>query len=163
MIRRPPRSTLFPYTTLFRSDDLDALEHVLALRDDLAPARTLRLPRVDRDHAFLGSIEVGGEVEHRSIVAGEAVARVEVVEQTRDRPRDPGTRGAPQVEVVHTVPPVGAEPYVQDDVPAVVGYFGAEPPIRLIGTLVHQHVLRLSAAEAVIVDLLAAIDAPPRP
>src|SRR3712207_7929847 len=25
MIRRPPRSTLFPYTTLFRSDDL---EHV---------------------------------------------------------------------------------------------------------------------------------------
>src|SRR3712207_7730111 len=26
MIRRPPRSTLFPYTTLFRSDD-DAGEH----------------------------------------------------------------------------------------------------------------------------------------
>src|SRR3712207_7391258 len=24
MIRRPPRSTLFPYTTLFRSPDLDA-------------------------------------------------------------------------------------------------------------------------------------------
>src|SRR5688572_32767300 len=23
MIRRPPRSTLFPYTTLFRSDDID--------------------------------------------------------------------------------------------------------------------------------------------
>src|SRR2546427_7057898 len=31
MIRRPPRSTLFPYTTLFRSlfpGSLDALEHV---------------------------------------------------------------------------------------------------------------------------------------
>src|SRR2546430_4382422 len=26
MIRRPPRSTLFPYTTLFRSDDLRQLE-----------------------------------------------------------------------------------------------------------------------------------------
>src|SRR2546427_6670239 len=26
MIRRPPRSTLFPYTTLFRSCELDALE-----------------------------------------------------------------------------------------------------------------------------------------
>src|SRR3712207_7631561 len=25
MIRRPPRSTLFPYTTLFRSDDEDGL------------------------------------------------------------------------------------------------------------------------------------------
>src|SRR5687768_18156345 len=26
MIRRPPRSTLFPYTTLFRSDDLGLLK-----------------------------------------------------------------------------------------------------------------------------------------
>src|SRR3712207_7199521 len=26
MIRRPPRSTLFPYTTLFRSDDAGTLE-----------------------------------------------------------------------------------------------------------------------------------------
>src|SRR3989454_12120587 len=32
MIRRPPRSTLFPYTTLFRSAKLRAL--VLALDDD---------------------------------------------------------------------------------------------------------------------------------
>src|SRR5947209_14360108 len=30
MIRRPPRSTLFPYTTLFRSDDL---EYVPVLND----------------------------------------------------------------------------------------------------------------------------------
>src|SRR3712207_6963396 len=29
MIRRPPRSTLFPYTTLFRSDQALALQHVL--------------------------------------------------------------------------------------------------------------------------------------
>src|SRR5258708_8756945 len=29
MIRRPPRSTLFPYTTLFRSDDLEQLGAVL--------------------------------------------------------------------------------------------------------------------------------------
>src|SRR2546422_5873332 len=27
MIRRPPRSTLFPYTTLFRSTDLERLSH----------------------------------------------------------------------------------------------------------------------------------------
>src|SRR3712207_8748406 len=27
MIRRPPRSTLFPYTTLFRSEDGDAARH----------------------------------------------------------------------------------------------------------------------------------------
>src|SRR3989442_8766469 len=47
MIRRPPRSTLFPYTTLFRSAraaaDLrrpDRLGHVLAAKQDaLAPER----------------------------------------------------------------------------------------------------------------------------
>src|SRR2546427_8902674 len=35
MIRRPPRSTLFPYTTLFRS--LDVLEEAVVSRND-APA-----------------------------------------------------------------------------------------------------------------------------
>src|SRR3712207_7025550 len=34
MIRRPPRSTLFPYTTLFRSPKLDDAALVLALRSD---------------------------------------------------------------------------------------------------------------------------------
>src|SRR3712207_9125772 len=36
MIRRPPRSTLFPYTTLFRSRGIDLTEHGLiaeAVRD----------------------------------------------------------------------------------------------------------------------------------
>src|SRR2546426_6074473 len=32
MIRRPPRSTLFPYTTLFRSDEKD-LPYLLAFKD----------------------------------------------------------------------------------------------------------------------------------
>src|SRR5256885_17082206 len=36
MIRRPPRSTLFPYTTLFRSSS----QRVLELREDLVSART---------------------------------------------------------------------------------------------------------------------------
>src|SRR5256886_8889748 len=33
MIRRPPRSTLFPYTTLFRSHDLDEAALVRILRE----------------------------------------------------------------------------------------------------------------------------------
>src|SRR3712207_8221680 len=37
MIRRPPRSTLFPYTTLFRSDPYSLLGHVWALRHDIGP------------------------------------------------------------------------------------------------------------------------------
>src|SRR5256885_9814223 len=31
MIRRPPRSTLFPYTTLFRSDGYDVARHLRAI------------------------------------------------------------------------------------------------------------------------------------
>src|SRR2546427_12125518 len=34
MIRRPPRSTLFPYTTLFRSTRVSTLSHIL---DDTEP------------------------------------------------------------------------------------------------------------------------------
>src|SRR2546430_11638823 len=36
MIRRPPRSTLFPYTTLFRSIDLLAVRKVLWELEDVA-------------------------------------------------------------------------------------------------------------------------------
>src|SRR3712207_8168969 len=35
MIRRPPRSTLFPYTTLFRSDLLASSEEMLRLQAEL--------------------------------------------------------------------------------------------------------------------------------
>src|SRR2546426_11999158 len=35
MIRRPPRSTLFPYTTLFRSAQLVAWEQRIVLREEL--------------------------------------------------------------------------------------------------------------------------------
>src|SRR3712207_8871249 len=37
MIRRPPRSTLFPYTTLFRSDAFAAQAELALLDDDLRP------------------------------------------------------------------------------------------------------------------------------
>src|SRR2546430_11744939 len=47
MIRRPPRSTLFPYTTLFRSWPLE----VLSARHHLGP---LSLPRLDADLALAG-------------------------------------------------------------------------------------------------------------
>src|SRR2546427_9269650 len=48
MIRRPPRSTLFPYTTLFRSQDV-AL-HPIVVSDDVMPGvgRPLGVFRGDR-------------------------------------------------------------------------------------------------------------------
>src|SRR3712207_8465544 len=61
MIRRPPRSTLFPYTTLFRSDDVRARERVAGGRlehraghaerepDEQADERAGHAPVVDDD------------------------------------------------------------------------------------------------------------------
>src|SRR2546425_12048541 len=51
MIRRPPRSTLFPYTTLFRSVPLDAAKALAGTfqtfadaGDDLSQSRTCLIP-----------------------------------------------------------------------------------------------------------------------
>src|SRR5687768_17695715 len=44
MIRRPPRSTLFPYTTLFRSD---GVEGGLTLEDQIAFAREAKARGAD--------------------------------------------------------------------------------------------------------------------
>src|SRR3712207_9563752 len=52
MIRRPPRSTLFPYTTLFRSHDAEATTvRVLAADDSGAPVLaidTLKTRAIDQ-------------------------------------------------------------------------------------------------------------------
>src|SRR5438876_2514818 len=51
MIRRPPRSTLFPYTTLFRSDDCAGA----AGGARCAAARVQRVPEAGADHGALAS------------------------------------------------------------------------------------------------------------
>src|SRR3712207_8922617 len=81
MIRRPPRSTLFPYTTLFRSDDgwtlvdcgwkmpgaLEALaggiEEAGARLEDV---RTLVITHFHSDHYGLAGTVVGRSEEHTS-------------------------------------------------------------------------------------------------
>src|SRR2546430_5290737 len=53
MIRRPPRSTLFPYTTLFRSKESDllgkGLQHILkqSIVEDLAPENDPKVKAVE--------------------------------------------------------------------------------------------------------------------
>src|SRR5256885_11818045 len=56
MIRRPPRSTLFPYTTLFRSGLREAFDGVHLL-DGVAPGE---LPGVKRLQRHLASLALGG-------------------------------------------------------------------------------------------------------
>src|SRR3712207_9004254 len=54
MIRRPPRSTLFPYTTLFRSPPLPILDVEVVVVD------RHRLPRELEQHAALGPGQLAG-------------------------------------------------------------------------------------------------------
>src|SRR3712207_8972350 len=64
MIRRPPRSTLFPYTTLFRSD-IDEREGRVEAEDRGAHgARRRRGPRL-RGAAAGGRVRAAGHQGHR--------------------------------------------------------------------------------------------------
>src|SRR4051794_41577143 len=57
MIRRPPRSTLFPYTTLFRSETYlaEVVQCECVLRAQRRIARLLRQSRLDRKSTRLNS------------------------------------------------------------------------------------------------------------
>src|SRR5258708_24260620 len=64
MIRRPPRSTLFPYTTLFRSPDIHGIHHIITAIEDLGP-NVLRLQHVVqiRNRAIVRSEEHTSELQ----------------------------------------------------------------------------------------------------
>src|SRR5688572_31287290 len=69
MIRRPPRSTLFPYTTLFRSRILheEPVQRVRPLLEDLRQLRAVHAPpRVLRDDAAHGVLAGTRSEEHTS-------------------------------------------------------------------------------------------------
>src|SRR3989449_7654158 len=60
MIRRPPRSTLFPYTTLFRSGGVEGadggVDHhggKLSPRDDPHPRRDRKSTRLKSSHGYI--------------------------------------------------------------------------------------------------------------
>src|SRR2546429_7256999 len=62
MIRRPPRSTLFPYTTLFRSDG-NPIRPLGQCDADMR--RDLRLRALHQDHAVVRSEEHTSELQSR--------------------------------------------------------------------------------------------------
>src|SRR3712207_5787519 len=94
MIRRPPASTLFPYTTLFRSNDDDQLagvnkpveqaEQLLDVDEVQAGGRLVE----DVDAALIG--HAGGQLEPLPLAAGqrgERLAEAEVAEPDVVYPR----------------------------------------------------------------------------
>src|SRR2546422_10664917 len=89
MIRRPPRSTLFPYTTLFRSEPVANAEHRPA-RPRVAGdgGHDRREPR-DRARAKVVPVaEAAGEDHH----VGPLQVRLAVPDLARLRPRFPRRR-----------------------------------------------------------------------
>src|SRR2546422_9452788 len=84
MIRRPPRSTLFPYTTLFRSEqEAIGVVHVAL---DLEPLRLVQAALADREVAqlVLGEERLGAAVHVVVLQSGD---RLEILESARGEDR----------------------------------------------------------------------------
>src|SRR5207302_11016196 len=58
LLRRPPRSTLFPYTTLFRSFDVNRVPRLTANNHAVVVGQTLSIP-----------VQLGGSANSNGIVA----------------------------------------------------------------------------------------------
>src|SRR5687768_17700541 len=77
MIRRPPRSTLFPYTTLFRSE-LDLLRRHARLQQRVAHAVGTVAGAVDRHHLARVLVQITGDVVHLAVLGRPQVGPVGV-------------------------------------------------------------------------------------
>src|SRR2546422_4328903 len=65
MIRRPPRSTLFPYTTLFRSDrEVQVVEHGLAVASAVVEAHVLEADLAARHLELARARQVAADVRY---------------------------------------------------------------------------------------------------
>src|SRR3712207_7279418 len=82
MIRRPPRSTLFPYTTLFRS--AARVEHKVTLKISGGPLRSLDIVGVDPDaQPELDSYVVPQKAAQASSLASATAVALEDRKSTR--------------------------------------------------------------------------------
>src|SRR5258708_10805314 len=80
MIRRPPRSTLFPYTTLFRSIEGGATIPEVAEQCDVSISSVGRFLRLHRETGSISSAKFGGYKDF-TLAAHEDLVRQLVAEQ----------------------------------------------------------------------------------
>src|SRR5258706_1839477 len=124
MIRRPPRSTLFPYTTLFRSIDVDGISHVVNFDLPNVPEtyvhRVGRTARAGADGTAISLIAGGEEMAYLRDI--EKLIRIALPREDRRTPghRDPapapsqhrGGRSTPRLHAVRAneAPPAAKGP-----------------------------------------------------
>src|SRR3989449_1055301 len=109
MIRRPPRSTLFPYTTLFRSLDTDrilltlrnALQHV-----DLASENVRLKAEVHAQHEIVGTSRAVKQVIERIEKVAPTAARVLITGEN-------GTGKELVARAIHALSPRAPGPFVE--------------------------------------------------
>src|SRR2546422_3756389 len=93
MIRRPPRSTLFPYTTLFRSQVHDA-ENDFRAGETRARPCPLRGARQDRKSTRLNSSH--GYISYAVFCLKKKKKRTTIIPATNARQDHPGTQRDPE-------------------------------------------------------------------
>src|SRR3712207_7305078 len=76
MIRRPPRSTLFPYTTLFRSDDAFALRR----RERARLAALVEQDATTELDLTVADTVALGRLPHEGLWGGDSAERSRIVE-----------------------------------------------------------------------------------
>src|SRR5947207_13598027 len=93
MIRRPPRSTLFPYTTLFRSPLASLVRHRC---DALEPTASARPARRHDQHPGLSAHRARGVPGARpGLLSGPRPRREHALRQPRRRAAADGPTGVP--------------------------------------------------------------------
>src|SRR3989442_11006592 len=140
MIRRPPRSTLFPYTTLFRSVIRRALRHVVIAAHD-APGVAAVLAAVQRRVLIfdqrIDGVGIGGGDRDRDL-ADDVIRRREAVAR-EPLPRDPAVARDPQPAPGATALQV---PGLHLELPHAgeqrVGIAGVDGQIRASGVRVYE-------------------------
>src|SRR3989442_7354441 len=85
MIRRPPRSTLFPYTTLFRSAPVpfgDVIGRAAARRREITPGIDRKSTRLNSSHVRISYAVFC--LKKKIVIAGPGPVAVEHVEMSVD-------------------------------------------------------------------------------
>src|SRR3712207_8615359 len=79
MVRRPPRSTLFPYTTLFRSQERNSKTKIIAKIEKPEALNNIRDIIVESDGIMIARGDLGVElpVEHIPLIQRQIIRRSE--------------------------------------------------------------------------------------